>query len=85
MTIVEAFSVGTPVLCSNLGNAGSIVDEGLAGYKFRYDSVDGIVEAVKKSIEKPLDYEEIHKLYREKYSGEVNYKMLKDIYNIEDK
>lgn len=27
MSIVEAFSVGTPVICSDLGNAGSVVEE----------------------------------------------------------
>ena len=85
MTIVEAFSVGTSVLCSNLGNVGSIVDEGVAGYKFQYDSVDGIVDAVKKNIEKPLNYEEIHKLYQEKCNVEVNYKMLKEIYDKKEK
>lgn len=81
MSIVEAFSVGTPVLCSDLGNAGSVVDDGVTGYKFQFDSVDGIVEAVKKSIEKPLAYEETHKLYLKKYSGEVDYKMLENIYD----
>lgn len=79
MTIVEAFSVGTPVLCSNLGNAGSVVDEYVTGYKF--DSAEEIVETVKKSMEKPLNYEEIHRVYLEKYSGEVNYNMLKEIYD----
>ncbi len=81
MIIVEAFSVGNLVLCSDLGNAGSIVKEGVTGYKFQNDSVDGIVEAVEKTEVKPLDYEKIYKMYREKYSGEVNYKMLKEIYD----
>ena len=81
MTILEAFSVGTPVLCSDLGNAGSVVDEGVTGYKFQFDSIDGIVEAANRSAVKSLDYEEINKLYLEKYSGEVNYKMLKEIYD----
>ena len=31
MSIVEAFSVGTPVICSDLGNAGSVVEEGITG------------------------------------------------------
>lgn len=80
MTIVEAFSVGTPVLCSDLGNAGSVVDEGVTGYKFQFNSEDGIVEAINKSIENVLAYEDIYKLYMEKYSSEVNYKILDNIY-----
>lgn len=42
MSIVEAFSVGTPVICSDLGNAGSVVEEGITGYKFRYDSIESM-------------------------------------------
>lgn len=47
MSIVEAFSVGTPVICSDLGNAGSVVEEGITGYKFTADLVDEIIQAVK--------------------------------------
>lgn len=79
MTIVEAFSVGTPVICSDIGNAGSVVDEGVNGYKF--DSVDGIAKVVKKTIEKPLNNYKIHELYQKKYNGEINYKILKEIYD----
>ena len=46
MSIVEAFSVGTPVICSDLGNAGSVVEEGITGYKFTADLVDEIIQAV---------------------------------------
>ena len=79
MTIVEAFSVRTPVICSDIGNIGSVVDEGVSGYKF--DSVDGIAEVVKKTIEKPLNYYKIHELYQKKYNGEINYKIMKEIYD----
>ena len=48
MSIVEAFSVGTPVICSDLGNAGSVVEEGITGYKFTADLVDEIIQAVKR-------------------------------------
>ena len=46
MSIVEAFSVGTPVVCSDLGNAGSIVTEGVTGRKFRADSPQSLIRAV---------------------------------------
>lgn len=35
MTIVEAFSAATPVICSDLGNAGSLISDGVTGFKFR--------------------------------------------------
>ncbi len=81
MTIIEAFSVGTPVLCSNLGNVNNLVEDGVTGYKFQFDSVEGIVAGVKKAIHKPLDFEKIYEQFMEKYSGEKNYIILKQIYD----
>ncbi len=46
MSIVEAFSVGTPVICSDLGNAGSVVEEGITGYKFQFDSIEYMITCV---------------------------------------
>ena len=80
MSIVEAFSVGTPVICSDLGNAGSVVEEGITGYKFGYKSIESIISVVDKMREKPLDGEKIKKLYEMKYSENANYKILNDIY-----
>ena len=80
MSIVEAFSVGTPVICSDLGNAGSVVEEGITGYKFGYDSIESIVSAIDKMREKPLNKEKIKKIYEIKYSENANYKILNDIY-----
>ena len=48
MSIVEAFSVGTPVLCSELGNAGSVVEEGVTGCKFATDAIDEIAQSVER-------------------------------------
>ena len=68
MSIVEAFSVGTPVICSDLGN------------KFRYDSIESIMSAIDKMRAKPLNKEKIKKIYEIKYSENANYKILNDIY-----
>lgn len=77
MSIVEAFSVGTPVICSDFGNAGSVVDEGVTGYKFEHESIESIISAVGKMREKPV---EVEKIYEKKYSENTNYKLLNDIY-----
>lgn len=77
MSIVEAFSVGTPVVCSNLGNVGSIVEEGVTGCKFRSDSVDGLVLAVNRCYGL---HESTLREYQKKYTSEINYKILIDIY-----
>lgn len=77
MSIVEAFSVGTPVVCSDLGNVGSIVEEGVTGCKFRSDSVDGLVLAVNRCHGL---HESTSREYQKRYTSENNYKTLVDIY-----
>lgn len=77
MSIVEAFSVGTPVICSDLGNAGSIVKEGITGTKFKADSSESIINALnrcKNMCTKTLDF------YKANYTEVDNYRILKTIY-----
>ncbi len=79
MSIVEAFSVGTPVICSDLGNAGSVVEEGVTGYKFMPDAANGIVYAVEKCCGL---CSQAKKVYQESYSEEKNYELISIIYKI---
>lgn len=81
MSIVEAFSVGTPVLCSDLGNAGSVVVEGLTGYKFDPKMVDRIIDAVKMIEQKALSNSEIKMIFEKNYSSEANYRIMMKVYD----
>lgn len=78
MTIVEAFSVGTPVLCSDLGNAGSIVTEGVTGRKFRADSPQSLIQAVESC--RGL-YQSTYDAYLAQYTAQKNYGSLLQIYS----
>ena len=77
MSIVEAYSVGTAVISSDIGNAESIVIEGVTGWKFETGSAEGLVEKV-------LNWSDISdsvfQVYNEKYTAERNYEMLAEIY-----
>lgn len=77
MSIVEAFSVGTPVVCSDLGNAGSIVEEGETGCKFAPDLVDDLICAIARCSE--LCESTVAK-YVLRYTAETNYQRLIEIY-----
>ncbi|MDO5544254.1 MAG: glycosyltransferase family 4 protein [Eubacteriales bacterium] len=77
MTIVEAFSVGTPVLCSDLGNAGSIVTEGVTGRKFPPDSPEALAQAVSSSGGM---CESTYEQYMCSYTSERNYEILMNVY-----
>lgn len=82
MSIVEAFSVGTPVVCSNLGNIGSIVKEGVTGCKFIPDSSSDLILAVERC--KGM-CESTRLEYQKKYIAEANYSSLIDIYERAEK
>lgn len=77
MTIVESYSVGTPVIASNLGNAGSLVEEGKSGLKFQADSPEALCEILKKANHAFTGLDEA---FINKYSEESNYEQLRKIY-----
>ena len=76
MTIIEAFSVGTPVIGSDIGNVGNLVQEGITGWKFRNDSMESLVAKVyafENIVDKVLEQ-------AGQYSVERNYMTLSYIY-----
>lgn len=78
MSIVEAFSVGTPVICSDLGNAGSVVKENVTGLKFPVNDVGGLIKAV---FEIQGLSEKTRTEYLAQYSETRNYEQLTRIYS----
>ena len=81
MSILEAFSVGTPVICSNMGNCGYIVEEGVNGSKLSFDNADNADDVYAAIKQCRTLFESTYKTYIEKYSAEENYKRLMLIYN----
>ncbi len=76
MTIVESFSVGTPVIGSDIGNVGDIVKENVNGWKVNPNDETDIVKAV-------LNCHDIVNSVVEdfqNYTKEKNYEMLMQIY-----
>jgi glycosyltransferase involved in cell wall biosynthesis len=76
MSIIEAYSVGTPVICSGLGNAGSIVEEGVTGWKFPTGSARGLADKVLQWSDLS---ESVKAVYDEKYTAEENYRLYNSI------
>lgn len=80
MTIIEAFSQGTPVIVPNMGNAGNLVQEGVNGYKYDFDSLNSFAECIKRSIASPnLEISTIEE-FRNKYTDTINSEMIEKIY-----
>lgn len=77
MSIVEAFSVGTPAICSDIGNTGSIVQDGITGVKFKCGNTYDLVARIKMSENLS---ESTYAYYKERYTKQINYIELVDIY-----
>lgn len=82
MTIAEAFAVGTPVIASDLGNAGSLVEEGVTGLKFTADSSKELMEAALRLDTYADMYGAAEAEYDQKYTEAQNYERLMETYKM---
>lgn len=82
MTIAEAYSYGVPVIAGRVGNMDGMVDEGVTGIKFVYDSADDL--AVKVEEFNRMNLADLKRNAREFYETrlrpEDNYQKLIKIY-----
>lgn len=78
VTIVEAFSVGTPVLGSDIGNVGNLIKEGITGWKFKPDNADDLISAVNGMTDITST---VLKEFNNNYTAQRNYDKLLEIYN----
>lgn len=79
-TIVEAFSVGTPVLVSSGGAMEELVSEDYLGKVFVLGQMLSLVEAVKDMLNKPVLSEKIIAFYEAHFSDEKSYYDIINIY-----
>lgn len=54
MSVVEALSLGTPVVCSDLGGSKELVESGKTGLVFEAGSKDKLKEAIRTLYDNPL-------------------------------
>lgn len=82
MTIAEAYSYGVPVIAGRVGNLDGMVEEGVTGVKFQYDSPEDLAEKVEKfeSLDRNALKENTKRFYRERLLPEDNYRKLMEIY-----
>ena len=83
--VLEAYSAGTPVIISDIGNLNEIVTDNYNGLHFKTNDPIDLYRTVERFNENiswhaPL-YSNARKTYLEKYTPEINYKNLISIYN----
>jgi glycosyltransferase involved in cell wall biosynthesis len=85
MTIVESFSIGVPVLAGDIGNLSNIVTNGVNGIHFNYNSKEDLIDKVNFLIENYDLCRELskgaYKTFKEKYTDNINYNILIELYN----
>jgi glycosyltransferase involved in cell wall biosynthesis len=84
LVVVEAFACGVPVIASRRGAMAAIVEDGRTGLLFTPGDPDDLAEKVRWAIDHPdaMDHmaKNARRLYEEKYTAEMNYHMLLNIY-----
>jgi len=82
--IIESFACGVPVVGSRIGGVRELIEDGVTGFFFEPGNVDDLSRKIAKLVEnKELLLKMRHnarKLAEERYSEEVGYKNLMDVY-----
>lgn len=80
MVILESYATGTPVLSSDIGNAGDMVVEGVTGLHFKTGDVHALQEVVEKFEKQTDKIWKTRDAYEGKYTPDKNYQLLMGIY-----
>ncbi|WP_185094144.1 glycosyltransferase family 4 protein [Curtobacterium sp. PhB137] len=75
LTIIEAFSVGVPVVATNIGSIGDLVEDGVNGWLVAEANVNSVKEAVLKATSEPATSDRLavgaRRTFEQMYSREV--------------
>lgn len=81
MTLIETFALGTPVICTDVGNGASIVKSTKAGVIFSLSDSKSFEDALKILDDNYQMYcQNAKAAYQEYFTPEANYRQLKFIY-----
>lgn len=84
LVIVEAFACGLPVIASQMGAMGEIIDNGRTGLHFRPGDTEDLAAKIKWAVCHPEEMVQMRHAsrseYLAKYTPERNYQMLMGIY-----
>jgi glycosyltransferase involved in cell wall biosynthesis len=81
---VEAFAKGTPVIGANIGALQDLIDSGRTGLHFQPGNAEDLASKVSWLVDHPETLKkmrlEVRAEFENKYTAQINYKMLIDIY-----
>lgn len=82
MIVAESFASHVPVIVGDIGNVGNLVDDGINGVKFQYDSPGALIQAVSRfeQMDRKALGENAFQKYRLCYEQNSNCEMINNIY-----
>lgn len=85
MTIVESYSLGTPVIGASIGGIPEIIKEGKTGYCFESRKIEDLKTAISGAMDIPNEKysklcENAYEFYQKNFSAESHYKSLMKFY-----
>lgn len=80
LTVIEAQSLGTPVLGAKIGGIPELIEEGVSGMTFTSGDVEDLKEKIEMMWKTEFDCPSLAKNAVERYSSETYYKKLMEIY-----
>lgn len=84
MVLVEALSNGLPVITTNIGSQASIISNNYTGYHVATDQLDSMADYANELIQDSKKWfyfsNNAKREFFEKYTDEVNFRLLMDIY-----
>ncbi len=81
LTVIEAQSLGTPVLGARIGGIPELIEDSLSGMTFESGNVSDLKDKIQKMWETTFNYESLAKNAVARYSSEAYYEKLMNIYN----
>lgn len=83
MIIAEAYANSVPVIVGDIGNIGTLVEDGVTGLKFKYNSYKALKATVEEFERMDINTlgENAFQKYLNEFSPEINSRNLEKIYN----
>lgn len=85
LTVIEAQSLGTPVLGARIGGIPELIEEGVSGMTFESRNVEDLKEKIERMFHTPFKYEQIAEAAQKRYSAAAYYEKIMEYYKGYDK
>lgn len=80
LTVIEAQSLGTPVLGARIGGIPELIEESVSGMTFRSGDVEDLKEKIRLMMGAEFDYRGLAESAQARYSAETYYGRLMEVY-----